>query len=44
MYALNIDRLKGIDIFRIKNSNVPIFISDKLRKLIKKATLLVAIS
>lgn len=36
VYALNNHAIKDVDIFRVKESNIPIFVSEKLRKLIKK--------
>jgi hypothetical protein len=36
VYALKKEEISDIDILRIKDSNIPIFISDKLRKIIKK--------
>jgi hypothetical protein len=36
VYALKNDIIKDIDIFRIKDNNIPIFVSDKLRKIIRK--------
>lgn len=35
VYTLKNDMVKDIDIFRLKNSNIPIFISDRLRKIIR---------
>lgn len=36
VYALKSDMIENIDIFRLKNNNIPIFVSDRLRKIIKK--------
>lgn len=34
-YAINEEKIRGLDIYRLKESNIPIFLSEKLKKIIK---------